>query len=511
LARNEYHRAYRELRLASQRQPSNELLKRDVSIAWVEHSREVAVDGQNKRKQLGAGEQDVIEQYRVLAQRYKQQNKLDEALAKIAEAEKIDADSLPVLLAKAEILSARNELVKALATLDRYDQLAVDKERERGNTLRNEVVFQITDGLDTARKKLAEAWSAGRYHQTAEIARQALLLDDKDATVLYYMGIASMATRQAKEGAAFLNKYLEVSNNLDADVPKRRAVARILTGGVSPAAGLPEEPVDGDPNWFSGRRLPPGALYDPLSGMFSPRIDQISASNKMTVKFQWEGDRLKSIVPVFEKAQQATGEKPFVFAYAEGVPHVAAVDAGETPRKLPRDPDGVLRESNVILPNNPLVDARAVERLGGKMQTVGVAGNRYFFPFVWERPYFFALAYDAQGRLRTARQIADAESRATGLVELEFEWNGMRLSAIRGYSLSDSGVRGAQLYTRSMTYAQDKLMGEEIRAGQKDSKVKYLWNGGALVSAECDKDETLDNRSRTVTFAVAGGGRVRGK
>ena len=102
-----------------------------------------------------------------------------------------------------------------------------------------------------------------------------------------------------------------------------------------------------------------------------------------------------------------------VFTYAEGVPHAAAVDAGDAPRKLPKDPDALLKESNVVLPNNPLVDAPAVQRLGGKAVTVGVAGNRYFHPFVWERPYFFALTHDAQGRLQTARQLADAETRGT--------------------------------------------------------------------------------------------------
>jgi len=510
IGRNEYRRAYRELRVASQRQPSNEILKRDVSIAWVQHSREVAVDRQNKRKQLSAGEQDVIEQYRVLAQRYKQQNKLDEALAKIGEAEKIDAESLPVVLAKAEILSARNELVSALATLDLYDQLAVDKEREPGNKLRNEVVFQMTDGLDTARKKLSEAWTAGRYHQTLELARQSLLVDDKGPTILYYAGVASMATRHPKEGVAFLTRYLEVSNNLDADVPKRQAVARLLAGGVA-AAGLPAEPADGELSWFSGRKNAAGTVYDPLSGMFVPHIDHIAGSNKMTVKFNWEGERLRSIVPAFEKAQQATGEKPFVFTYAEGVPHAAAVDAGDAPRKLPKDPDALLKESNVVLPNNPLVDAPAVQRLSGKAVTVGVAGNRYFHPFVWERPYFFALTHDAQGRLQSARQIADAETRGSGLVEIEFEWNGSRLTSVHGFSLSESGARGTQVYSRTLNYVQDKLMGEEIKAGQKDSKIKYVWNGGSLVSAECDKDETLDNRSRNVVFAVAGGARGRGK
>ena len=505
LGRSEYRRAFQELRTASQRQPSNSLLQRDVSIAWVQYSREVAVDRQNKRKQLSAGEQDVIEQYRVNAQRYKQQNKLDEALSKIADAEKMDAESLPVLLTKAEILSARNEVVKALATLDQYDQLAVDKERDPGNKLRTELVFQMTDGIDNARKKLAEAWGAGRYHQTLEMARQSMLVDDKAQAILYYAGVASMATRHRKEGLALLARFMEGSNNLDADVPLRSAVARMMSG-----VSVADEAVvtDGDPSWFSGRKVPTGIVYDPLSLTFVPKIDHIAGTNKMNIKFNWEGDRLKSIVPSFEKAQQATGEKTFAFTYADGVPHVVAVDAADAPRKMPKDADGMLKESNVLLPNNPLVDAAMVRKLSGKGVTVGVAGNRFFHPFVWERPYYFAYTYDDHGRLQTARQLADKESSGRGLVDVEFEWNGQRLMSVTAYALQENGSRGAQVYTRTMTYVQDKLMGEEIHAGSKGSKIKYVWNGGQLASADCDKDESMDNRSRDVVFA---GARARGK
>ena len=163
-----------------------------------------------------------------------------------------------------------------------------------------------------------------------------------------------------------------------------------------------------------------------------------------------------------------------------------------------------------MLPNNPLVDGPALQRLGGKPITVSVVGNRYFHPFVWERPYFYALTHDAQGRIQTARQLPDALSQA-GLVLMEFDWHGGQLHSAKGYALQENGTRGAQLYSRTMIYQQEKLTGEEIRAGNKDSKIKYLWNGGSLTAAECDKDGTLDNRSRNVVFMVATGARGRAK
>jgi tetratricopeptide (TPR) repeat protein len=136
MGRSEFRRAWTEFRTASFRQPSNNELQRDLAVAWSQHSRQTAVDRQQKRKQLTAGELDVIQQTRTIAERYSQQGKLDEALTKIGEAERMDPESLPVLLTKASILGARQEYGKALTTLDTFDLLAIDKEREPGNKLR---------------------------------------------------------------------------------------------------------------------------------------------------------------------------------------------------------------------------------------------------------------------------------------------------------------------------------------------------------------------------------------
>jgi hypothetical protein len=84
-------------------------------------------------------------------------------------------------------------------------------------------------------------------------------------------------------------------------------------------------------------------------------------------------------------------------------------------------------------------------------------------------------------------------------VRAEFEWNDLRLASVKVYQ---SG--GQLIYERTMQYVQDRLMGEEFRMGQKDGRIKYVYNGAVLVSAECEKDESLDNRSREVTFVTSG-------
>ena len=508
LGRSEFRRAWSELRLASARQPSNAPLVQALNVAWADYSRQVATDRQNRRKQLTSGELDVIEQGRRVAELYKQQNKLDEALTKINEAEKMDAESLPVILTKAGILGARYEIAKALRTLDNYDLLAVERERDPGKNLRNDLTFQLADTRESFRKKLAEAWAAGRYRQTAELAMQGMRADDSEPSILYHGGLAALVTRDRKTGIERLRKFLEVTYTLDADPSQRATVSRLLNGieatANAAAAAVPDE---GETHWLSGRKLAKGTMYCPTSLGFAARIDHIAASNKLTEKFNWEGDRLKSIVPSFEKAQQATGEKPVVFSYAENIPHAFAVDAGEAPRKAPADPDALLKESNVLLANNPLVDAPMVERLTGKRITVGVAGNRYFHPFVWERPYYFEFQYDAQGRVHSARELPGKDAGARPPVLVEFEWNETRLISVKAYQQADA--RGAPVYERTMQYVGDKLMGEEFRAGQKDGKIKYVWNGATLVSAACEKDESLDGRQREVFFATGAAPRGR--
>jgi len=508
--RGEFRRAFNELRLASLRKPSQADLSSDVARAWANYSRQSAVDRQNRRKQLSPGDLDVIEQNRNMADRYRQQNKLDEAMEKIAVAERIDSESLPLLLTKASVLGARGETARALRTLDNYDLLAIEREREAGNKLRGELAFQLDDLRTSVRERLAKAWEAAQYHETSALAKKALLADENDPVFLYYGGLGALVTHDRKTGLARLNKYLDVSDSLDANGEQRARVARWLgLAATAPAANLTAADAAG--HWLSGAPTPAGAAYCPLSLGFAARIDRIEASGKLSTKFNWDGPRLRSIVPTFEKASAGAAEKTITFSHTDKIPHPFAADAADAAHKAPEGTDALLAASNLILPNSPLIDTAMLGRLTGRQATVGVAGNRFFHPFVWERPYYFAFEYDERGRVKSARQLAEKEPGARPPVLAEFEWNEMRLQAVRVYQLTAADApRGPQIYERTMQYQQDRLVGEEFRAGQKDGKIKYVWNGATLVSAECDKDESLDQRSREVFFAAAGAG-ARGK
>jgi len=180
------------------------------------------------------------------------------------------------------------------------------------------------------------------------------------------------------------------------------------------------------------------------------------------------------------------------------VASVAYEDAARSPTGT--DPDELVRSSSLVVLNNPYEDPAAVQNLTGKNVTLGIAGNRFFQPFVWDRIHYFRFTYDDQGRVRQAREIADPKA-APGDQWLEFEWNEMQLTAVRGYQ-GDEKHR-TKIYDRTLQYQSGRLVSEHITGQGGSSHITYNYNGNRLVSADCGTDSTLDGRSRKVQF-VAG-------
>lgn len=488
----EFGPGWREFRLASLRQPSDKLMQQKVLMAWTDYSRQVAVEQQRNRARISDGERAAISQALTFADGYLKQNKLDLALKSALDAERIDRNSLQVLLKKAEILGAQREYGKALATLDDYDRLAVNEERKLASDLRNELVFKRTNMLEEVKAQVQKALNEGRFHKIRQLAGEGLRGDGDDPDLLYAAGLAAIMTRDGNPGREMLTRYLNVSNTLDADEAQRSRV-RIVLAGLAEPSGKEE----GEANWMSGKRLPNNVYYDPISLAFQPRVDRIDASNKLRLTFSWEGVRLASIVPAFEKNERVTAERKIWFGYEDRVPQVALVTAGDAaPAALGDDPDERFKRSNVVLTNNPYVDPLAIEKLTGKDVTVGVAGNRFFHPFVWEKPYYFRLTYDEGGRVKQAHEITDPKAGSGVLVE--FDWQGMQLVAIRAFE--GAGRQASKIYERTMQYQDGRLTAEEIQGQGKASKIKYIYNAGKLISAECAADPTLDGRSRKVVF-----------
>ena len=158
----------------------------------------------------------------------------------------------------------------------------------------------------------------------------------------------------------------------------------------------------------------------------------------------------------------------------------------------------MLFRSAIGIAGNRFFDPAAIQLLTGKNVAIGIAGNRFFDPFVWDKVHFFQFTYDDQGRVAQAREISDPNA-APGDQTVEFDWDGMRLLAVRAYQGSDPAHR-SKVYERTLQYQGNQLVSEDVQFQGKSSKVKYTYNGGRLATAVSEKDPSLDDRSRTVTF-----------
>ena len=495
----DYGAAYHEFQLAYLRKPSDSALRERAMQAWTEYSRRNAMELQAKRTKLSAGPQSAVERALYFADQNKRERKLEEALKSVQDAEtalrtsqpggSVSNATLKVWYAEADILAAEDRIAEALAALDTYDLHAVDEERAAAEALRNQLLFNLNTSLKNLKAKLQAAWSEGSFSLAYQLAAQGLKMDAEDADLLYYAGMAALIERAPKPGRDLLVHYLQASDTLDANTEQRALVSRLLPS-VATSAGA----AGGDPNWLSGEKLPKGVFYSPVSLAFQPRIDHIDGSNKFHLAFEWDGERLKSIKPTFENAAHATGEKAIWFGYEDHVPQVVwASDSDEARPRVPADPDEAYKRSTVLLLNSPFVDPIAVQHITGKNLALAIAGNQFFNPFVWEKLHYFRLTYDDRGRVSRAQELSGPGGTPSEQV-LEIEWNGMQLTAIRGY------LGKTKNYERTMQYEDGRLVSEEIQSQSKPSHIKYNYMANRLVSAEAATDPTLDNRNRKVAF-----------
>ncbi len=495
LAEKEYAGAFRQFRVACTRQPSDKLLQQRVVASWASYSREAALDKKRERKQLGVGEREILNQAIQFATNYKGEGKLDLALKSITEAEAVDPGSLPMLLKKAEILGAQSEFAKAFDTLDQYDLRAMDEEREKASNLRNELLFKQKSTLEDMKEQIQKSWADGNFVKVHDLAMRGLRAGGNDPDMLYQAATASIISRETQQSRALFTRYLATTNTLDANLEQRAKVRALLAGAT--ASSTTET---GERNWLSGKKLPANVFYCPISLGFQPKIEHIDGSGKMKVDYEWKGDQLVAITPTFEKAEKNTGERKISFAYNEKFPQVISAVEGDIrpPAINIADPDDLLKHSSLVVLNNPYLDPDAVEKLTGKNVSIGMSGNKFFQPFVWDRIHYFRFTYDSAGRVAHAAEIADSSGALSGIT-LDFDWDGQQLVAVHGYQGTAASHR-SKIYDRTLEYQDGQLVAEEISGSGKPSHIKYNYNGGRLASAQCTTDSSLDDRSRQVTF-----------
>jgi hypothetical protein len=485
LAERAYQPGWRELQQASARQPSDRALAGQLAIAWEKYSSQAAEARQGGRQPFDSAQATQLGQGLETAARFRQANQLGDAQKSLLRAEAIDPDSLPLLLEKTRLLAAAGEFNHALATLDRYDLRATGPERQAGAALRNDLLTERAGRLRDLESQAAKAWTEGSYYRVRSLAIAGLRAQNDAIALLSYGGRASLIVRDARDARGFFQQYLDASNTLDTG-PRERAEIRAWLAETAPAAN---EPESGDRNWFSGKRLPPGIAYCPISLAFQAKIDRIDFAGGKRVTFGWQGGRLQSI----------SGRETIAFQYQDLTPQVFFVAAGgEAVPKIPGDPDEAYRRTPVLLLNNPLVDPVAMRRVTGRNPAVTVAGNSFFDPFAWNGLHYFSIEYDDAGRIARAVEIAGPKGNAVNHTELEFDWDGPKLAAIRAYG--DIEGRRRRIYRRTLHYEDGRLAGEAIDAPGGPSSIRYRYDNGRLVSAACDADPTLGEPTRQVTF-----------
>jgi YD repeat-containing protein len=177
----------------------------------------------------------------------------------------------------------------------------------------------------------------------------------------------------------------------------------------------------------------------------------------------------------------------------------AGMGAGPASDLAPRnysihgDPAGGSSSGYLTLWNNPRLDTELTYMATSKRVAVGFSGNHFFHPFVFDGIHLFDLDYDEQGRIAHAWELEQPNP-----PRLDFTWDGKRLMSVVA---RENTPAGNTVYSRSMNYAGDRLLGETITVNGKTSRIQYKYDKqGNLTEAECDDDITLDGRSRKVEF-----------
>jgi hypothetical protein len=421
-----------------------------------------------------------------------------ETSIKAAEAENPGAPE--TLLCRAQLAAALDRHAEALPLLDQYDRAVSDPlERAAGEKVRNQVLYEFEKKKTAVKHALAGLGQAGEYSQLRTAIGEALKLDAADDDFLYLGGATAAALGDKAAAKDLLQRYLSRSVSLRGDLERRDRAFRILAALDPPAR--PES--RGALNWLSGRPVPSGAFYCPLSASFQLPIDSV-AGYKLRMSFQWNQGRLLSIATSFEDdkglqnyralsgAAEASGQ--FYFEYAGEDPQVQAVSA----RKPEKNADfRVLRVTRqggaahlvddrgrprIVLRQHAQFDIATLSLLEGVTGT-GIAGNSVFNPFIWDGVHYFSLTWDRQGRLDSAREWG-----VDNLVR--FTWSGDRLMKISAYR-KDSA---APYYERTIAYSGAQIAGESYSAGNRSGRVKYVYNGSVLQQIQIEDGGVHDGK-----------------
>lgn len=301
----DYANAIRHLRLAQLRNPelteAGQLLE-EVRLEIARLSAQKFVEARRGIDPRSPA-QVQLQRKLLLAEQYLNDGKQQEAEQALHEAEAIDKDEPKITLGQARLALARGDLGMALALLDLYAGMAVTpQDFAEGEKLRASVQYKIDNARTEVRSQLKTLYGDQRFAGAFEASANGLKLDNEEPAFLFQAGVNASLLRHGDDAVPLLHRYLDLSDSTQANREQRLTTLRLLHELSTPAATPDAKPDNRTvASWFSGTPLDRGVFYDPVSLAFQPKVTRVTASNHLTVNYEWNGPQLRSVHTKYEE------------------------------------------------------------------------------------------------------------------------------------------------------------------------------------------------------------------
>jgi hypothetical protein len=493
MASGEFPLALECLRLAKTRQaaaPNVDQLIEEARVA--DARRHIAENAKLPRPDPMSTDQTRIRTHLQNAELHLQAGQRAEAEEALKQAQQIDATAPGILLVRSRMSAADGTFTSALHLVDEYEsRIARSEDYEAGEKVRTDLNFQLAQAKRKSAPQLEKLFAGNRYQAALAMAQESLRRDPDDLSAMYVAGTSAAVTGQSKLAGELLARFLQSSDSLATPAQQRLTAIRLLRLPKTAAAKMPPSPGE---SWFSGEPLEANVFYGPMSLAFVPRISNIHVGKHLVTEFSWDQDRPTTVRNRYTDPAAAAGHPTeFFFAY-QGPRHRVAQVTSKPVERVPavQDPWTLTQDGFVVLANAPSLSGQAASIVAGKPLHVGFSGNSFFDPFAWDGFHMFRFGYDDSGRVATAVEIGGDG----GL--LEFSWDGPRLTGVRKHK---AGAETPVIYSRTLSYSNDRLLSEAVSFGGRASKIAYKYDkNGKLIEAEADDDPALGTQQRKVAF-----------
>jgi hypothetical protein len=298
--------AIRDLRVAHWRNPELAEAGQLLEEVRLEIARLSAQQFAEERRGIDprAPAQVQLQRRLLLAEQYLNDGKQTEAEQALKEAEAIDKDEPKITLGQARLAVARGDLGMALALLDLYAGMALTpQDFAEGEKLRASVQYKIDNSRTEGREQVKTLYSNQQFTAALESAANGLKLDNEEPAFLFQAGVNACLLRHCDDAAPLLHRFLDLTDSTESNREHRLTSMRLLremTAAQSQTLAGPSTKT-GPLSWFSGAPLDRGVFYDPVSLSFQPKVIHITASNHLSVVYEWAGNQVRSVHTKYEE------------------------------------------------------------------------------------------------------------------------------------------------------------------------------------------------------------------